>query len=277
MSRVRKRGVINEVEPRGAQRRSVRPRSHPLPPSASTPSAASTQPPFMQRDSAGATPKPQRPPQCSYIKKKDGTCCDRTAHHKDRCSVHRHCNFDGCSKIAKGATNFCIKHGRQTNGGRLLHVAFTCSNAACTGGRGDGPTIVQKAGVRCVTCGGDSGHQTCSNAECTGGTHGGPAIVQKGGQGARCIGCGGVGYPPRALPVPAPGVAELSLVGFGDGEAGRSCVGGGGGTVNSGGLGSEIAQVVGSIVVGGAAMLSSGFASFASSLIPSVDTPSFQC
>ena len=116
--------------------------------------------------------------------------------------MHRHCNFDGCSKIAKGATDFCIKHG-----GRRTGDPYTCSNAACTGGRGDGPTIVQKAGVRCVTCGGDSGHQTCSNAECTGGTHGGPAIISKGGQGARCIGCGGVGYHPRALPVPAPGVA----------------------------------------------------------------------
>ena len=260
MPRVRKRGEIDGVEPQ-LPGRSVRPRSHLLPPSASTPSAAS---------SAGATPKAPWP-LCSYIKR-DKDRCDRNAHHKDRCSVHRHCNFDGCSKIAKGATDFCIKHG-----GRQTSVAFTCSNAACTGGRGDGPTIVMKAGVRCTTCGGDSGRQLCSNAECTGGTHGGPAIVQKGGQGARCIGCGGVGYPPRALPVPAPGVAELSLVGFGDGEAGRSCVGGGGGTVNSGGLGSEIAQVVGSIVVGGAAMLSSGFASFASSLIPSVDTPSFQC
>ena len=110
MSRVRKRGVINEVEPRGAQRRSVRPRSHPLPPSASTPPAASTPPPFMLRDSAGATPKAP-PPQCSYIKKKDGTCCDKPARDKDRCSAHGRCNHPECEKIAIGKTLFCVGHG----------------------------------------------------------------------------------------------------------------------------------------------------------------------
>ena len=111
MSRVRKHGEIDEVEPLSAQRRSVRPRSRLRPPSASTPAAASTPPPFMLRDSAGATPKAPRP-QCSYIKKKDGTCCDKNARdNKDRCSAHGRCNEPKCEKIAIGKTLFCVGHG----------------------------------------------------------------------------------------------------------------------------------------------------------------------
>jgi hypothetical protein len=107
------------------QPRSVRPRSHRRPPSASTPPAASTPPPFMlQRDSAGATPKAPRRPQCSYIKR-DKDRCDRNATRKDRCRKHCRCNADGCERMTKGATDFCVGHG----GGRRCNFP-QCSKSA---------------------------------------------------------------------------------------------------------------------------------------------------
>ncbi|PKU74004.1 uncharacterized protein LOC110112786 [Dendrobium catenatum] len=108
----------------------------------------------------------------------------------------RHCREVGCTKVSRGKSGFCIKHG----GGRR------CKKEECTNGAagGSGFCIAHGGGRRCCTpectkgaqgstkfCKAHGGGKRCSISSCGKGAEGSTPFCKRHGGGKRCLFQGG--------------------------------------------------------------------------------------